>query len=215
MADATEYDVLVHLIGQQQDVGVAGQCDQALHVLGRPQGSGGVVRGVDEDHPGFRGDRGIQTVPVHRKIDRVQRHVHADATGQIDGRLVAVVAGVEHDHFIAGPDHGQHGIENRFGGAAGHRDFGLRAGAVAVTGQGLGGDGLAQGRNAGHRGVLVFALPHGAAQGVHQKPGDRKVRETLPQIDRLMLHGHLRHDREDGSADLRQLGLQEHGGVPV
>ena len=215
MTDAAEHDVFVNLVGQHQDIGVAGQGDQTLHVLGRPQDAGGIMRGVDEYHPGLCGDCRLKPLPVHRKIDRIQRHMHAHASGQIDGRFVAVVAWIEHDDFIPRTDHGQDGVENRFRGAAGHGDFQLRTGGMAVTGGGLGGNGLAQGRNAGHRRILVLAVTHGAAQSIHQKLGHRKVGKSLAQIDRLMLHGHLRHDREDGGADLRELGLQRHGRDPV
>ena len=39
----------------------------------------------------------------------------ARAAGQVDRRLVAVVAGIEHDHFVARAHDGGDGIEDRLG----------------------------------------------------------------------------------------------------
>ena len=49
----------------------------------------------------LRRDRGAHPLPVRREGLRIQRHVHGARAGQVDRRLVAVVAGVEHDHFVA------------------------------------------------------------------------------------------------------------------
>jgi hypothetical protein len=43
--------------------------------------------------------------------------MHAAATGQLDRRLVAVVARVEHDDFVAAVDHRLDRAEDRLGGA--------------------------------------------------------------------------------------------------
>ena len=211
---AVEQDVLVDLVRKHHDVGAAHQFDQALHVGGGPQRAGGIVRRVDEDHPGARRDRRAQAIPIDREIGRIQGHVHAHSAGQVDGRLIAVVAGIEHDHFVARTHHRQHGIEDRLGRAAGDGDFRFRAGGVAVAGQGLLGDGLAQGRYARHRRILVLAVAHGARQRFDQEIGHREVRKALAEVDRLMLHRHLRHHGENGGADLRQLGLRDHQRVP-
>ena len=61
-----------------------------------------------------------------RKIERIERDVHRLRPGQVDRRLVAVVAGVEHDHLVAGAHHRQHGVEDRLAAAAGDGDFGIR-----------------------------------------------------------------------------------------
>ena len=83
-------------------------------------------------------------------------------------------------------------------------------GPVAVAALGLGGDGLAQGRDAGHRRVLVLALAHGAVQRLDQALGHGEIGEALAQVDGAVLDGELRHHGEDGGADLGQLGFRGH-----
>jgi hypothetical protein len=75
------------------------------------------------------------------------------------------------------------------------------------------GDGLAQRRDAGHRRVLVVAGAHRPVQRIDQALRHREIREALPQVDRAVLGGQLRHHGEDGGADLRQFGVWLHRDV--
>jgi hypothetical protein len=209
---AVEHDVLVHLVGEQQHAGVAHDRLERLDVAGIEHRAGRVVRAVDHQQARVGADGGADAVPVHREIDRVQRHVHRAAAGQVDRRLVAVVARVEHHDFLARPHHREHRVEDGLAAAAGHGDLGIGIDRAAVAAQRLRGDGLAQRRHAGHRRVLVAALAHRLRERVDQRRGHVEIGEALAQVDGLVLERELRHHGEDGGADLRQLRRREHGG---
>src|SRR3546814_7354701 len=84
-------------------------------------------------------------------------------------------------------------------------DLGVRVRSVAVDALCLGCDRVAQRRDAGHRRVLVVAVAHRTIELIDQTPRYGKIRETLPEVDRAVFGGKLRHDGTDGGADLRQL----------
>jgi hypothetical protein len=210
VAGAIEHDVLVDLVAEQDDVGTAQEVDERLHVVGAEHRAGRVVRTVDHQHPRARGDRGTYRVPVRREAERIQRDMHRLRAGQVDRRFVAVVAGVEDDHLVAGPNDGMDRIEDRLGGAAGDRDLAVGIGSPAIAAFGLAGDRLAQRGHAAHHRVLVVAGLHRPGQCIDQAPGHREIRKALAQVDRAVLGGQLRHHGEDGGADLRQFGLWLH-----
>ena len=121
--------------------------------------------------------------PVGREGRRVERHVHGAAAGQVDRRLVAVVARVEHDHFVAraAPPRRSRRRSPRVAPEV-DGDLGVGVGAVAVAALGLGGDGLAQRRDAGHRRVLVVAVAHGAVERLDQRSGTSKSGKPWPRL---------------------------------
>ena len=210
---AVEHDVLVHLVGDQIDAGAFQQRGQRADVGLVEHRAGGVVRAVDDQQARLRRDGRAHAVPVHREGLRIQRHVHGARAGQVDGRFVAVVGRVQHDDLFARAHHRVDRVEQRLGGAAGHGDLGVGVHLAAIAAQHLLGDGLAQRRHARHRRVLVVAGAHGAVQFVHQALRHREIRKALPQVDRAVLGGELRHHGEDGGAHLGQLGLRlEHPG---
>jgi hypothetical protein len=182
VAGAIEHDVLVDLVAEQHDVGAAQQVDQRPDVFGAEHRAGRVVRAVDHQHAGLRRDRRAHRVPVGREGERVQRDVHCLRPGEVDRRFVAVVAGVEDDHLVAGANDGVDGIEDRLGGAAGDRDLAVDIGSPAVAAFGLAGDRLAQGRDAGHRRVLVVAGLHRPAQRIDQASGTGKSGKPWPRL---------------------------------
>ncbi|MNI23995.1 hypothetical protein D3C73_776000 [compost metagenome] len=210
MAAAVVDDVLVHLIGDQVDLRAAQHIGQRLHVRFVQHRAGRVVRGVDHQQAGARGDRRTHAVPVDGEGLRIQRHVHRRGTGQLDRRFVAVVGRVEHDHFLTGTHHGVDGVEDRLGGAAGDGDLGVRIDLRAVQVQRLLCDGLAQRCHAGHRRVLVQAGGHRLGGFVDQTLRRGEIREPLAEVDRAMFGGELGHHGEDRGTDLGQLGVRLH-----
>src|SRR3546814_3187929 len=113
--------------------------------------------------------------------------------------LVAVVGRVEHDHLVAGTHDCVDGVEDRLGRAAGNGDLGVRVRSVAVDALCLGRDRVAQRRDAGHRRVLVVAVAHRTIELIDQTHRYGKLREPIPEVDRAMLGGELRHDGKDRS----------------
>src|SRR5690606_23429986 len=162
VAGAVEDDVFVHLVGEQPDAGAFQQFLQLADVVRGEHGAGGVVGGVDDQHPGPGSNGGADAVPVRGEGARVQRDVDGAGAGQGDGRLVTVIGGVEDDRFLACLHHGVYGVEDGFGGPAGDGDFGVRVHLYAVDALHLARDRLAQGRDASHGRVLVVSLAHGA-----------------------------------------------------
>ena len=150
-----EHHVLVDLVGDDDDVGAARQRCQRGQVVRRPDRAGRIVRRVDDDHARARRDQGAHFVPVGPVVGGAQRRMHRPAAGQLDRRHVAVVDRGEDDHLVAGPHAGGDRREDRLGGAGGDGDLVIRVVAGAVERLDLLGDGLAQGRHAGHRRVLV------------------------------------------------------------
>ena len=210
MPSTVEDDVLVDFVGNQEDVGTAQHSGQLAQVVFPQHRARRVVRAVDHQHAGARGDGVLHFLPVHGESLRIQGHMHGLGSCQVDGRLVTVVGRVQHDHFLARPHHRMDRIEDRLGGPAGHGDLGIGVHLGAVAAQRLVRDGLAQHRYAGHRCVLVMAGMHGSGQFVHQSLRHGEIGKALAQIDRAVFGGQLGHDGEDGGAYLGQLGFEGH-----
>ena len=97
----------------------------------------------------------LHFLPVDAVVGKLEPHVHRLAAVDLDRGHVAVVGGLEHDHFVAGPDEGGDRGENAVRGAGRDRDFVLGIVVGAVERGNLVGDALAQRHDAGHRRVLV------------------------------------------------------------
>jgi hypothetical protein len=76
--------------------------------------------------------------------------MHAAATGQFNRGLVAVVARVKDDHFIAGMNHGLDRAENGLGRTGRDRHLGISIHLDPVTAYDFCRYLLAQGRQTGH-----------------------------------------------------------------
>ncbi|MCY1366049.1 hypothetical protein D9M69_529260 [compost metagenome] len=163
------------------------------------------MRAVEDDHAGTRTERVTHALPVDGEARQRQRHVHATATGQFHRRLVAVVAGIEDDHLVAGTHHGLDGTEDGFGGTGGDGHLGIGADWAAVEGRDLGRHLLAQGGQAGHGGVLVVPGGDVPSDRIAERGGGGEVREALGQVDGAGFRGELGHLGEDGGADIGQL----------
>ena len=141
---------------------------------------------------------------------QAQLHMHAAATGQFNRRLVAVIAGVEHDDFITAANHRLNGAKNRLGGAwrDGHFSVGIHRDAIAAGD--LGRHLLTQHRQACHGGVLVMTEGDVLTHCIEQTLRTIEIGKTLGQIERAGFGGELRHGGENGRADVWQL-TGDHG----
>ncbi|MNN18118.1 hypothetical protein D3C81_1313230 [compost metagenome] len=210
MADAVIDQVLVDLVADHIDLALADQRGQLVEIGAVDQRAARVVRAVEEDQAGARGNGGGQALPIDTEVRQAQRHMHAAAAGQFHRGLVAVVAGIENDGLIAGADHRLHRTEDRLGCAGSDGHFAVGADLAPVEVGNLGRHLLAQRRQAGHRRVLV--VPE------HDMPADRlaqceravEIGKTLGQVERTAIGGELGHAGEDGGADVRQFA-GEHG----
>ena len=76
MLGAVEDQVLVHLVGDHQQVALAGEFGDRGELGAGQDRAGRVVRGVEQDQPGARGDGGAQLVQVQDEaVPRAGRRV--------------------------------------------------------------------------------------------------------------------------------------------
>ena len=141
--------------------------------------------------------------------------MHGARTRQFDGRFIAVVTRVEHDHFIAGTNHCMDRRKQGLRRTAGHGHFDVGIDTAAIECLRLGGNRMAQCRNSRHRRILVLALAGMPEQRLMQRCGPIEIGKALPQIDRTVLRSQLGYDREDGRTDLGELAVQSHGRVRI
>ena len=206
-----EHHVLVDLVGDDEDVGVAQQLGQGSHLRFAPDRGARVVRRVDDDGARARRDRGPDAREVGRETAGRQRHMHGHTAGQHDVRLVAVIAGVEHDDFVARLHHGKDDGQDRLRRTGGDRDLVARIKALPVQGFDLRRHGLAQRRHAGHRRVLVQAAAHGRVHRVDQARVAIEIREALAEVHRVVLLRERGHDGEDRRAHGGQTAGERRG----
>jgi hypothetical protein len=96
---------------------------------------------------------------------------------------VIAVERLEEDDFVAGIEEGHAGGLEGTGGSGGDEDFALGVGGDAVVGGELGGDGLAEGRDAVEAGVDVVALVHGLGGAGEDGRGDFGIADALGEVD--------------------------------
>jgi|GEM_PF-5788933 len=201
---AVIHHVLVHLVREHQDVGVAGQRRQGVDVLRAQHRAAGVVGSVDDDQAGTGRQRVFHLLPVHVEVRQLQRNMDGLAPRQADGRVVGIIGRVEHDYFVARGHAGLDGIEQRFRGTRRYRHLLIHVCRAAVMIQHLGRDLFPQRRNARHGRVLVAAIVQIMGHTFAQRLRTIEVREALGKVDGPMLLCHSRHDCEDGCADIRE-----------
>ena len=215
---AVKHHMLIDLVADDDDVGAMQQLLQAQHVGIAPDRAARVVRRVDHDGACARRDGGGDAIEIGSMAVRIQADRHRYRVGHADARHIAVVAGFQHDHFIAGLGDGEQGGQQRLGGACGDGDFALGIVAVAVERLDLGGNRFTQGRNAGHGRVLVVALLHRLGHAFQQRRVTAKIRKTLAQVHRLVLQRQRRHDGKNRRAAVgqarRNAWCRVHASVP-
>ncbi|MNT36997.1 hypothetical protein D3C72_1731120 [compost metagenome] len=131
-----------------------------------------------------------------------QRHRHRSAARQADRRQIGVVAGFDHDDFVAAAHGGQHGRHQGFGRAAGDGDLGLGIVGMAVQFARLCRDGFPQRRHTRHVGILVVAVGHRLGHERAQRGVRIEIRKALAKVDGLVFDGQAAHHGEDGGADV-------------
>ena len=145
-----EHDILVDLVGKDDQIEVFGGPGQLPHAL-RPDARTGRVGRVDEDEdfcaPGMYAE--VVRTEVEGAVttggDR-----HDIAAGHSDRLIVGAVAGVLAGHPVTRVDQRQHGQEESLLGAVGDGDLGVRVHGDAPLGCVAAGDALAQGEEAAH-----------------------------------------------------------------
>lgn len=162
------------------------------------------MRAVDEDGAGARCDRSANFREIGAKCARCERHTHRFATGQLNIGHIAVVAGIEHDDFIAWMHDGQNDGENRLGCTCSDGYLATRVIAAPVKRFNLESNSGSQCGRTGHRRILVVTRLHSVGDGIDESWRAFEVRETLAKVDRIVLPRPKPTSREDGGAYLGQ-----------
>jgi hypothetical protein len=194
--------MFVDLVAEQVDIPVADQLGEAIKIRRVDQRAAGIVRRVQHDHAGARRNRISQFLPIDGEIRQAQRLMDTDPAGELHSRLVAVVAGIEDDHFIAGADDRVDRTEDRLGRPRGDGDFGVSADLATIERCDLDRHLLAQRRQACHRRVLVVPGHDMTRHGFAQRIRAIEIRKALGQVQRAGLARQLRHRGENGGADV-------------
>src|SRR6202023_3132724 len=93
--------VLVHLVGEHDDVAVGDELRQRIEVGGGGGGAGGVVGTVEQQQPGARAERRAHALPVVAKTRLRERQPDAAPPGEPYRRFVGIVRRVERDRLLA------------------------------------------------------------------------------------------------------------------
>ena len=177
----------------------------------RVDGPGGVRRGDEQQGLGPRGDHGLQLLDAGAEAAAlVGGHDDGHAAGQGDRLGIGRPERGEDDDLVAGvAQHGE-GVGDGLFAPVGHQHLLCRH-RVARVPQGLGHDGLPQGRDTGRRGVAVVG---GVTAGFDCRLDDvrrsREIRLARPEPDDV-LAGSL---QGLGLGIDRQRGRGRHGGRP-
>ncbi len=214
MLAPVEYQMLVHLIAEQIDVTLANQCCQAIEITRIDQCTAGVVRCIQHDHTCARRNGVGQALPVDMEIRQAQLLMNADAASQLHRRLVTVVTGIEDDDLVAQADHRLNRTEDRLGSTRGYRDLGGGIHFSSVQPGDLHRDLLAQGRQSGHRCILVVSRHDMAGQCLAQRIRAIEIGKALGEIQRTRVRRQLGHGGEDGRANVGQF-TDEHVSLPT
>ena len=151
MHGAGEDEVLVDLVGDDDEVAGDRHIGDERQFLGVEHLARRVVRGVEQDHAGprrhclvqFLGVEAIATVGC-----RPQQHGDRPGTGERDARLVAVVHRLEDDHLVVGVEHAEQRTGQRLCCPRGHQHLAVGIVVEAVEATLVPSDRLAQGRDA-------------------------------------------------------------------
>ena len=192
-----EYDVLIHLVGDNVGIVLLRERRDNLQLLAGEHLAARIGRVAQDD--GFRvlPERILEHVRIKVEIRRHERHINRLCAGQDGIRTVVLVKRGENDNLVAriGDCHhcGHHGL----GAAAGRDNFGVRVDPAAHEIGLLGGQRLTEVLRTPGNGILVVILVGHLRQTVEQLLRRLKIRETLRQVYRVILHGNARHAADD------------------
>ena len=187
---AHEVDVLVDLVGHDEEVLVAGHhLGDAFKLFLGVEHAGGVAGAGEHDELGAGGDGGLELLGRHFEVVlKLGLHEDAFALGQAHELLVADPEGGGDDDFVAGVDEALHHLEQALLGAgADHYLLGLVLQPVVALQ--LGADGLLQVGVARHGGVVREIVVDGLLGGLFHRLGGVEVGLAYRQADDVLALG--------------------------
>ena len=149
----------------------------------------------------LRRDRGAQLLERERVVGRAQGDDAPLRARERDARGVRVVVRLERHRLVARLEQREQGRRDRFGGAGGDEDLGVRVVLETPEPRLVLGHRLPQRRDADAGWVLVVAGPDGRDRGLHHLGRPVGVGEPLAEVDRPGADGEGRHLGEDRRAE--------------
>ena len=132
MLAAVEDHVLPDLVADRDRVELLAEPRQQFEVLARIDHRGRIERIVEQHRLGLVVEDALRSVSsVSRQCGGSRRTQPRNAAGLADDRQIGIVDRLEHDHLVAGLDHGQNGRRQRLGAARRHHHLGHRIEATA------------------------------------------------------------------------------------
>lgn len=195
--------VFVDFIGEHQQIVPDDQLAEFLQRGLVEDCPGGVVGAVDDDHRGAFGHGGVDGRDIQLPAVGVgtQRNRYTLGAGHGDRGGVGVVVGLEDDDLTAGLHETEHGRGDRLGGAHGDQHLCLRRVAQPVPPGALLRHRPAQPRISAAGAVLIISGRDFAAGDLEHLGGAVRIRETLPEVDRLVFDRFGGHRGEHGFSE--------------
>ena len=189
--------MLVYLVGD--NIGVVLLCERRdnLQFCTGEHLAARIGRVTQNDGLRVLTERVLKHICVKVEIRRHERHINRLCAGQNGIRTVVLVKRGENDNLVTRIGDRHHRSHHRLGAAAGRNDLGVRVDPAAHEIGLLGGQRLAEVLRTPGNGILVVILVGHLRQTVEQLLRRLKVRETLRQVYRVILHGNARHTADD------------------
>ncbi|CAB4884834.1 unannotated protein [freshwater metagenome] len=208
MLEAVKRKVLVDLVGDHDEIVLDGDVGDALQFAAGEHLAGGVVRRVEQDQLGARGDRCSYFVEVDAECRRMQCDGSYLPAGHRNTCLIDVEHRLERDDLVAGVQQGQQRTGQSFTGSCGDQHLGGSIEAQAVEALLVFDNGLAQAGDANGRWVLVLAAVDCCDRYIEHLTRAIGVGETLAEVDRVGGKCQRGHFTEDGGSKTLELGRQ-------
>ena len=183
VAEAVVEEVLVDLVGDDEEVVLDGKGGDGFEFLAGEDFAAGIGRGINDEAAGAGRDGGAEAGNVERPVRRFERDGDGLDAESAQGVEVIAVKRLEEDDLVAGIEEGEAGGVEGSGGSGGDEDFALGIGGDAVVVGELGGDGLAERSDAVEAGIDVVAFGHGGSGAVEDRRGDFSVADALGEVD--------------------------------
>jgi hypothetical protein len=199
--DPVENEVLVHLVGDGDQVAIDAQVGDGGQLVGREHLAGGVVGRVEQEEAGAVGDEGGQRLDVGGVVGRHEGDRPQHGTRHRGYGPVGVVGGLEGEDLVARVAERQDGRRDRLGGAGGDEDLAVRVHDQAPEAGLVVRDRPPQRLDAGTGRVLVLPGADGLDGGLGHLDRAVLVGEPLAEVDGPGGGGQRRHLGEDRRAE--------------
>ena len=193
MPPPVKNQMFVDFVGDRHEIVLEQAIGDEAEFVGVENFADRIHRRVDHDSAGARPDGFPQFFTRKVPMRRLKPHRNGNGAGPPDDRAVAVIDGLEHDHFVAGIEQAQKCVAKRFRRAGGHQYLLLPIDGQPEHSLRIFRDRLPEAGEAHHRRILMRPLSQGGDGGLDQFWRLQPFRESLAEIDRFMLGGEQRH----------------------